>query len=791
MKKSLFTITCFLLGLLSFTTQAQVISVTPGTDFNIVAATVISADSMDLVPAANFTINGSSLVKNNVVNNSTGITHLNRVYQFSTATNAFSGALKMYYNNAEVNGLTESSLKLLFHNGSSWSLDNNSSVNTTDKFVQNNSVSGVSLREITAGACWPNTGDTSASACISFVWYGNTYTSSATPTHTFTNVSGCDSVVTLHLTITPQPAMPTLACYETASFNTSSCSWVVTGTQPAAIVTTTSSCNTYTWLANGSNYTQSGTYSYNANCQNYTLNLTINQPTTSTTNATASGSYNWNGNTYNSSGIYTYHTNNASGCDSAALLNLTINAVVINNIVNVCTYIGTNQTLTYTASVAGASIYAWTLPANTQLISGQGTRSIVIKVLNGFASQANKQIRVTPAGGSLQVIYLAAQVPVTPAPITASTANICGSIGTNVSVTFKIPKVVEAASGSSTASSYLWTAQNGTTSITHPNGTGENDTTVTITFASNFTSSNLSVQALNACGLSGTRSYFITRNNPSQPSLISGPTNTCEYIGDNGQAATYAVSASVSVDSYTWTVPQGAIGFTGQGTNTISFKYPAGYTGGSISVAATNNCGTSQSRSLTVSRLVPSTPGNIDVINTTTCPSREYTYSVSNLPSNATSMLWTVPASGTIISGQGTRSITMTYPATVIDGYVTVKAVSNCGTSSTKVVIIKLAPCPAIPAPQYTKGLMSTTTSAMEVKVFPNPTTSSFNLQITAGGSKSATQARILDLQGRMMKTIQINPNENISLGAELKPGVYMLEVLQGKEKKVVRMVKY
>jgi hypothetical protein len=313
---------------------------------------------------------------------------------------------------------------------------------------------------------------------------------------------------------------------------------------------------------------------------------------------------------------------------------------------------------------------------------------------------------------------------------------------------------------------------------------------VTITFASNFTSSNVSVQAFNACGLSGTRSYFIARNNPSQPSLISGPTNTCEYIGVNGQTATYAVSASVSVDSYTWTAPQGAIGLTGQGTNTISFKYPAGYTGGSILVTATNNCGTSQSRSLTVSRLVPSTPGNIDVINTTTCPSREYTYSVSNLPSNATSMLWTVPASGTIISGQGTRSITVTYPVTVIDGYVTVKSVSNCGTSSTRALIIKLAPCPAIPAPQYTKGLMSTTPSAIEVKVFPNPTTSTFNLQATDGVSKEI-KVNIMDLQGRIIKTFMTTTNQTSNFGSELKAGVYMVEVLNSVEKKVLRVVKY
>jgi hypothetical protein len=79
----------------------------------------------------------------------------------------------------------------------------------------------------------------------------------------------------------------------------------------------------------------------------------------------------------------------------------------------------------------------------------------------------------------------------------------------------------------------------------------------------------------------------------------------------------------------------------------------------------------------------------------------------------------------------------------------------------------------------------------MEVKVFPNPTTLSFNLHVTADGSKSIIHTRLLDLQGRVMKTILINPNENISLGAELKPGVYMLEVLQGEEKRVVRVVKY
>jgi len=49
-KKSLITITCLLLGLLSFSTSAQVISVAPGTDFSIGSGTLVSADSLDITP---------------------------------------------------------------------------------------------------------------------------------------------------------------------------------------------------------------------------------------------------------------------------------------------------------------------------------------------------------------------------------------------------------------------------------------------------------------------------------------------------------------------------------------------------------------------------------------------------------------------------------------------------------------------------------------------------------------------------------------------------------------------
>ncbi len=95
---------------------------------------------------------------------------------------------------------------------------------------------------------------------------------------------------------------------------------------------TETACDSYTWAANGTTYTTSGTYTHvttNASgCTNTaTLNLTINNSTTSSITETACDSYTWvaNGTTYTTSGTYTHVTTNASGCTNTAILNLTIN----------------------------------------------------------------------------------------------------------------------------------------------------------------------------------------------------------------------------------------------------------------------------------------------------------------------------------------------------------------------------------------------------------------------------------------------------------------------------------
>jgi hypothetical protein len=86
--------------------------------------------------------------------------------------------------------------------------------------------------------------------------------------------------------------------------------------------------------------------------------------------------------------------------------------------------------------------------------------------------------------------------------------------------------------------------------------------------------------------------------------------------------------------------------------------------------------------------------GQIDVVQISGCPNRVFTYSVSNAD-NASSIYWTVPAGATIISGQGTISISVSYPGTIINSEVTISTYNSCGLPGiVKTVIVRLASCP-------------------------------------------------------------------------------------------------
>ncbi len=459
---------------------------------------------------------------------------------------------------------------------------------------------------------------------------------------------------------------------------------------------------------------------------------------------------------------------------------------------NVCPYVGNATQLTYSVPVIpGVTAYNWVIPPFTTLISGQGTNSIVITIQNGFIASANKQIRVTASslcGNSPQaVFFLLTQLPTTPQPIVPSSTNLCPVIGTATPISYTIPSVLG-------ASSYIWTVTpSANITVVHPEPLPQNDTVINITYNVGFNTTNtvITVKASNDCGTSAARSYTVVKNNPTQPGLINGPNNACAYMLPNGVAATYSITAIPGATNYTWTVPGGGI-LSGQGSNSITMKYPANFTTGSVTVTYTNGCGTSPVRTFSVAKQNAATPGVIDVIQLQLCPSRLYSYTV-NQPANAVSVQWTIPAVGTIESGQGTNSITVSYPPELpVNGNVTAQSVNNCSQSALRTLAVHLPFC----APERSSVIakagtqLPVTSETMSVNVFPNPSVSDFKLQVITAG-KEKINVRILDMQGRSLTSFTVNPYTTTSFGNDLKAGSYMAEVTQGASVKTIKLIRF
>ena len=237
-----------------------------------------------------------------------------------------------------------------------------------------------------------------ATSCDSYTWNGATYTVSGNYTQSFTAVNGNDSIVTLHLTVN----------------------------NPVHTAVTAESCGSYEW--NGQTYTVSGDYTHehldaNGCTQVDTLHLTIFNPVHTAVTAGSCGPYEWNGQTYTVSGDYTHEHLDANGCTQVDTLHLTVNDTLhIEFADSTCTaYVWNGQTYTasgdYTQTFAAANgcdsvvtLHLTIVPAITPVISvtgslaacGDGSATLTVPGLyNSFAwstGSTDPAITVSEAG---------------------------------------------------------------------------------------------------------------------------------------------------------------------------------------------------------------------------------------------------------------------------------------------------------------------------------------------------------------------------------------------------------
>ncbi|MBL7923409.1 MAG: T9SS type A sorting domain-containing protein, partial [Bacteroidia bacterium] len=398
-------------------------------------------------------------------------------------------------------------------------------------------------------------------------------------------------------------------------------------------------------------------------------------------------------------------------------------------------------------AVQGAS-YLWTVPAGMTINTGQGTAGIFVSwtgaaMQSGIAGPLCVQ-QIGPCGIQMVCVNidLNAVAPVRP-PSISGPGKVCpGDI-----VIYSVAAVPR-------ATVYNWTLPPGMNIVS---GAGTNVITVAVTNA--FSGGTISLTAGNVCGTSPARTKSIGLNIPLTPGPISGPTTgMCNATG-----VTYSIAAVPGALSYQWTVSNGTIVGSSTGTS-VTVNWNPVFISGSLTVRSVNNCGLSNIRMLSVSG-APAQPGPVSG-PVLVCFNNTYQYSVATV-SGALIYDWT--ASGTILSGQGTKDVLVQYGSTAAGNLVvSVSAANSCGSSAFRNLGgINLSSC-LRPSEERLEYFM----------VFPNPAHEQFEVVYLSKNNTPFT-IEMMDAEGRVVyRERAAGTGELYTTRIDLNPlasGVYMV----------------
>ncbi len=394
------------------------------------------------------------------------------------------------------------------------------------------------------------------------------------------------------------------------------------------------------------------------------------------------------------------------------------------------------------APVPFATSYQWTAPTNSTIVSGQGTTSVTILYNTGFGASGTIRVRSSNCRGSSITRNMSVYgAPSTPAAILGTTSGVCSGTTHNYSIT--------PVNGATT---YLWTVPTGCNI-----DAGQGTTNVTITYGSGFVSGTLGVSASSVCGTSLTRTAAITSVSGLPPAISGQSANLC-----SGGTFVYTITAVSGATSYNWTAPTGCSIILNTGTS-ISLIVPAGFTSGNLCYTVTNACGTSSARCLTITGK-PSTPASITGPSSV-CPNASG-IAFSTTQVGTQTYTWTVPATVSIVSGQGTNSINVNWGA--VAGPIYVKANNACGSSANQFKSVLLAAC-------FEQNQASESSDLLDyhprIMVFPNPNNGTFTIQAPFTG-----QVSIKNELGQLVKSIYLNADNFYQCDVSgLSAGLYIV----------------
>ncbi|HSY62363.1 MAG TPA: T9SS type A sorting domain-containing protein, partial [Cytophaga sp.] len=288
---------------------------------------------------------------------------------------------------------------------------------------------------------------------------------------------------------------------------------------------------------------------------------------------------------------------------------------------------------------------------------------------------------------------------------------------------------------------------------------GANTNNITVSFAT--TAGTIQVIPINTCGNGDASTTSVSIISAPVAGVISGQASICP----NTTSIDYSIPPLASATEYAWSLPNGASIISGANTNMITVSFAT--TGGSIQVTPINTCGsgTASVKSITITPIGTAPcvgPTTSDIAGpTSVSPNQQnVTYTVTN--NSGSTYTWTVPAGATIISGQGTYSIVISFGTT--GGIVTVQESNAYGTGTTV---------------SKTTAIVSTGLSMdleFNLSLYPNPT-NQYSILTAKNIDPSTVHVSIIDMNGRIVSEDMWITSNELSIGEELQAGIYIIQL--------------
>lgn len=553
-------------------------------------------------------------------------------------------------------------------------------------------------------------GGTSTSNTITVTW---TVPGAQTVSVNYTNIYGCRAAnsTIFNVTVNPLPSPtitgPAAVCAGTTGnvYTTESgmanYNWTVSsGGIITAGGTSTNNTVTITWNNTGSQtvsvnyFNSSGCTAVTSTIYNVTVNplpvpsifgpMTMCAGTTGNIYTTQSGmtNYNWSvssggiitgGGTSTSNtvtitwimpGTQTVSVNyfNAFGCTAinATIFNITVNSLPVPSITGpVSSCIGTTNNVYNTQP--GMNNYTWNVSAGGTITAGGTSTSNTVTVTWNTPGLQTVSVNYTNGNGCRGMAPALVNVNIYPLPVPSLAGPTLPCVGST-------GNVYSTAAG---MSDYMWSVSQGGTILS---GGTSTDNSVTIVWNTSGSQS-VSVNYTDTHGCEAlTPSTLIINVEPLPVPTISGPASPCIFSTDNN----YITEPGMT--SYIWTISSGGTITSGLGTNSITVTWnAAGPQNVSVIYTDQNGCtpGMATFYYVTVNPL-PGSPGNIIGPSPICSGSKGLVYTVSAV-TDAVSYTWILPVGFSIVSGNGTNTITVDADSNAFSGTILVYATNLCG----------------------------------------------------------------------------------------------------------------